>query len=66
MLKPQKTEGLKVMSTRTAVSMRSRAQTEGSMDWMNETLMSRDLNKGQSPHDVPPLDISLDNDNLKW
>ena len=38
----------------------------GSVDWMNETLMSRDEPHQRSPSGVPPLDISLDADNLHW
>ena len=37
-----------------------------SVDLMNETLMSRDMNHNTTPSDVPPLDISLDADNMRW
>ena len=35
-------------------------------DLMNASIVSRDRARRESPHDVPALDISLDQDHLKW
>ncbi|KAK2169654.1 hypothetical protein LSH36_8g10012 [Paralvinella palmiformis] len=49
-------------------SLMSRPETpfSDSIDLMNETLMSRDLNQNEKPSGVPSLDISLDADHIRY
>ena len=35
-------------------------------DFMSASIISRDKGRRESPHDVPALDISLDQDHIKW
>ena len=46
--------------------MVSRAETADSVDWMNETIMSRDMHQNRHNSGVPALDISLDADHIHW
>lgn len=53
--------------TKVLVSRSETPATDTSMDiMMNETLMSRDFNRTRPKNGVPPLDISLDADHVKW
>ena len=66
-LRPDTAHSAQAGSLRASIKSRpGTANTMNSTDWMNETIISRDHTQRDTPQGVPALDISLDQDHIKW